>query len=46
MAEQQNLPQINMAGVINREFLDKLLLFQSKEPQALVQDVNADEQES
>nr|KAF6349143.1 hypothetical protein mMyoMyo1_011699 [Myotis myotis] len=46
VAEQQNLPQINMAVVINREFLDKLLLFQSKEPQTLVQNVNVDEQES
>ncbi|KAK1343067.1 hypothetical protein QTO34_015839 [Cnephaeus nilssonii] len=46
VAEHQNLPHINMAMVINREFLDKLLLFQSKEPQVLVQNVNVDEQES
>lgn len=46
VGEQQNLPQIKTAVVINREFLDKLLLFQSKELQAPVQNVNVDLEES
>nr|KAF6480893.1 hypothetical protein HJG59_010687 [Molossus molossus] len=42
LREQQDLPQIKTAVVINREFLDKLLLFQSKELRVPVQNVNVD----
>ncbi|XP_012878154.1 PREDICTED: phospholipid-transporting ATPase IK [Dipodomys ordii] len=38
----KSLPQINMAMVINGDFLDQLLLSWHKEPQALVQNVVMD----